>query len=126
MALAFGPYFVVTAMSSGGGEPPVVRSLVWLAAAAATPVLLLVVGQWYVRSRAPLDARTPPDERDRAIDRRSVALAYYVLIGGMIVVGVVMPFDAGGWSIINAALFVIIVAEVVHYACTVTSYRLQS
>jgi hypothetical protein len=84
------------------------------------------LGRWYLRRRSPLDARTPPDERDRAIDRRSVATAYYVLITGVIIVGVVMPFNASGWDIINAALFAVTLAEVVHYACVVTNYRLQS
>jgi hypothetical protein len=128
MAVTFGPYFVVAAVSirDGGSELPGLRFLVLFAAAAITQVLLLGLGRWYLRRKSPLDARTPPDERDRAIDRRSVAMAYYVLIAGMIVVGVVMPFNASGWNIINAALFAVITAEVVHYACAVTNYRLQS
>ena len=128
MSVTFGPYFAVAAASGvgNGGGLPGLRFLLLLGAAATTQALLLGLGRWYLRRRSPVDARMPLDERDRAIDRRSVTLAYYVLIAGMIVVGVVMPFNAGGWSIINAALFAVIIAEVVHYACTVTSYRLQS
>ena len=55
--------------------------------------------------------------------RRSISSAYYVLIAGMIVVGCVMPFSASGWSIINAALVMIVAAEVVHYGVVVLSYR---
>jgi len=68
----------------------------------------------------------PLDERDQAIKRRSVSSAYYVLIAGMILVGCVMPFNSRGWTIINAALFMIIAAEVVHYGVVVFSYRRQA
>ena len=127
MAVTFGPYFALAAATGGSGEaPPGLRLLVLFGVAATAQALLLGAGHWYLRRTSPLDARTPPDERDRAIDRRSVALAYHVLIAGMIVVGVVMPFSAGGWSIVNAALLALILAEVVHHACVVTSYRMQS
>jgi hypothetical protein len=55
-----------------------------------------------------------------------MTFAYYALIAGMILVGVVMPFNSGGWTIINAALFMIILAEVVHYGTVVISYRRQA
>ena len=54
---------------------------------------------------------------------RAIALAYYVLIAGMILVGVVMPFIASGWTLVNTALYMIIIAEIVHYGSTVLSYR---
>jgi hypothetical protein len=41
----------------------------------------------------------------------------------MILVGCVMPFNASGWRIVNAALAMIVAAEVVHYATVVFSYR---
>jgi hypothetical protein len=52
----------------------------------------LYIGHLYLRHEAPQEARTPPDERDSAIMRRSISSAYYVLIVGMILVGCVMPF----------------------------------
>lgn len=36
------------------------------------------------------------DERDRAIDGRATRTAYFILLTGMIVVGMVMPFNNGG------------------------------
>jgi hypothetical protein len=57
--------------------------------------------------------------------RRSVSSAYYVLIAGMILVGCVMPFRSGGWTIIHAALAMIILAEIVHYTVVVSCYRRQ-
>jgi len=34
-----------------------------------------------------------------------------------------MPFNSGGWKIINTAVAVIVIAEVVHYVTVVFSYR---
>ena len=58
--------------------------------------------------------------------RRATSTAYYVLMGGMILVGVVMPFTSTGWKIVNAALLMIVVAEIVHYGVIVSSYRRQA
>jgi hypothetical protein len=57
---------------------------------------------------------------------RSIRSAYYLLIVGMILVGCVMPFHSSGWAIINAALFMIVAAELVHYSVVVFSYRRQA
>jgi uncharacterized membrane protein len=89
-------------------------------------VIILSAGHIYLALRRPQEARTPPDERDRAISTRSITAAYYVLIVGMIIVGCVMPFSSGGWRIINAAVFMIVLAELVHYGATVFSYRQQA
>lgn len=63
------------------------------------------------------------DERDRAIDGRATRSAYFVMITGLIVVGVVMPFTDHGWKIVNTALFVIVLAETVRHALIVAGYR---
>ena len=60
---------------------------------------------------------------DRAIERRGASLAYYVLICGMILVGIVMPFSEAPWKIINAALAAIVIAEAVHHGFVLLSYR---
>ena len=127
MAVAFGPYFKIVAARSFPGEAlPNPRQLGLFAVAALVQMLILGVGHLLLRRGSPEEAKTPPDERDRAIMHRSISSAYYVLIIGMIVVGCVMPFNSGGWSIINAALATIIAAEVVHYGVVVLSYRRQS
>ena len=66
------------------------------------------------------------DERELAILRGATTWAYYFMIAGMIEVGVIMPFISKGWAIVNAALFMIVAAEVVKYGVTVFSYRRQS
>ena len=55
---------------------------------------------------------------------RQRGVAFWIAIAlVMILVGVVMPFNESGWAITNAALFMIIVAEVVYYGIVVFSYR---
>ncbi|MBD8900039.1 DUF2178 domain-containing protein [Rhodanobacter sp. DHG33] len=63
------------------------------------------------------------DERDHAIDARATRVAYFVMLIGMIVVGVVMPFSDTGWKITNTALFAIVLAETVRYVLIVMGYR---
>lgn len=69
------------------------------------------------------DARGQPDERDRAVARRGASIAYYVLLVGVISVGVIMPFEEQGWGITNAALLVLVAAEAVRQIVVVASYR---
>lgn len=69
------------------------------------------------------DARGQPDERDRAVARRGASIAYYVLLIGVISVGVIMPFEEQGWGITNAALLVLVAAEAVRQIVVVASYR---
>jgi len=127
MVVTFGPYFTTIAMRSLPSEPmPNLRQLGLLAATATVQMLILGVGHLYLRRGSVEEARMPLDERDQAITRRSVSSAYYVLIAGMILVGCVMPFQSSGWSIVNAALFMIIAAEMVHYGVVVVSYRRQA
>lgn len=127
MAVTFGPYFAIVAAGPPLGEAlPNLRQLGLFAVIAIVQMLILGVGHLYLRRRSPQDARTPPDERDRAIMRRSISSAYYVLIAGMILVGCVMPFSSSGWTITNAALVMIVAAEVVHYGVVVFSYRRQT
>lgn len=63
------------------------------------------------------------DERDRLIEHKGAAAAYYVLVAGMILVGCVMPFGATGWKIVHAAVLAIAVAEIVHYGMVIVGYR---
>jgi hypothetical protein len=127
MAVTFGPYFAIVAVGPFREQGlPNLHLLELFAATAIAQAILLGVGHLYLSRASPEDARTPPDERDRAIMRRSIGAAYYVLICGMIVVGCVMPFSFSGWAIINAALLMVVAAEAVHYGVVVLSYRSQT
>ncbi len=122
MAVTFGPYFALVAIEPPADLPDL-RGMGMFAATTVTQMLLLGIGHLWLRVRSPHDARAPADERDRAITYRSMRLAYYVLITGMIVVGCIMPFNTAGWALVNAAVFMIVLAQVVHYGVVVCSYR---
>lgn len=63
------------------------------------------------------------DERDLLIERQSTSMAYRVLIVGMMLVGMVMPFSATRWEIIDTSFFFIVLAEVAHCCLTILAYR---
>lgn len=125
-AVAFGPYFAIVAAGTFEGIPlPNLPQMGLFASAAAVQVAILGVGHLWLRRTSPEDARLPLDERDRAIRHSGLRSAYYVLMVGMILVGVVMPFNKGGWEIVNAAIFMIVLAELVSYGVMAVSYRRQ-
>jgi hypothetical protein len=117
---------VIVATNPPRPDLPNFHQLGLFAAVVIAQVFILVVGHIYLAIRGQQEVRIPPDERDRAIASRSISAAYYLLIAGMIVVGCVMPFTSGGWQIINAGLFMIVLAELVHYGTIVVSYRRQA
>lgn len=127
MAVTFGPYFAIVAMGTLPARPlPDIHHLVLFGVAAVVQGLIVGAGYLVVARATDKADRTPPDERDLAITRRSTSFAYYVLILGMIEVGVVMPFNSSGWTIIHAALFMIVAAELVRLGVVVFSYRRQA
>ena len=127
IAVAYGPYFSFVGRSPGPWEPlPHLHPLGLFAQVSIVRMLILGAGYLYLRLGSPQEERPPLDERDRAIEHRAISAAYYVLMAGMILVGCVMPFNSSGWTIINAAIFCIVAAEVVHYSVVVASYRMQA
>jgi uncharacterized membrane protein len=63
------------------------------------------------------------DERDHAIEASATRIAYYVLMAGAVLVGMVMPFTKTGWSLVNAALLSIVLAEGLRNLLIVRGYR---
>ncbi|HRP87375.1 MAG TPA: hypothetical protein PLS34_07630 [Gammaproteobacteria bacterium] len=102
---------------------PNLRQLGLFALAAAVQVSIIAIGRLWLRFSSPEEAGLPPDERDEAIERRAIVFAYYVLIGGVIIAAIIMPFYVGGWEIVNAAILAIVVAELVQDGLTITGYR---
>src|SRR6202161_2824187 len=101
MALTFGPYFAIAGRASVMDKPMPNLHLLWLYAIAAG-VQLVIQGAgrlWLRHNEQRQGDLQPPDERDRAIEYRSVRAAYWVLIAGTILVGCVMPFSSSGWRI---------------------------
>jgi hypothetical protein len=124
MALAYGPLFALLGRESAAGGPSMVRFLILFGAASAVRVALEIGGRIVFHVRLGAEAREPADERDRAIAARSSSFAYLVLLAGMIIVGMVMPFSAQGIAIVTAALLAIVAAELIRCLAIVLSYRL--
>jgi hypothetical protein len=125
MALTFGPHFAIAGRASAMDKPMPNLHLLWLYAfAAGVQIAIQGIGRLWLRHNEQRQGDLqPPDERDRANEYRSVRAAYCVLIAGTILVGCVIPFNSSGWHIVNAALAMIVTAEVVHYVTAVVSYR---
>lgn len=124
MLVCYAPYFTLAHLNPPPPEMlPNLPQLGLLAIAATSHAAIQGLGRLWFRIRSPEDARAPADERDRDIQRRSTTVAYYVLLAGFILVGVVMPFTDRGWTIVNAALFMIVLAETVQGVIAVWGYR---
>ena len=122
MIVAYSLYFgFILAGHPAGRE---MFPMLWLfGSIAATQAVAVIAGTLALLLATPKADRKPADERDRAIGRRGRAAAYYVMLVGMILVGVVMPFTDSGVKIANAALFAIVLAETIHSIVVLASYR---
>lgn len=123
MGIAYALYFGWVISVERGGEPALTTLLWHFGIIAGAQAIVIVLGTIALATLSGVEARTRPDERDRAIARRGATGAYYLLLIGMIVVGVVMPFSETPWKIINTALFAIIIAETARYTIVILSYR---
>lgn len=119
MVVAYGAYFALVTAS----ERSMLDMLLLFGGVAIAQAVIMIVGSILLAVQAGKEARAKADERDRAIDRRGTRIAYFVLLTGMIVVGVVMPFSKQGWQISNAALLALVASEIVRYGVVVASYR---
>lgn len=124
MVIAYSGYFIAVTIAPRSGEPHDTLVLLGLfATATAVRLVILGVALLAVRAQSPVDARLPADERDRAIAARSAGIAYWVLMVGMVLVGIIMPFTDHGRAITNAALFWLVTAEIVRYGVAIAAYR---
>jgi hypothetical protein len=98
------------------------QRLACFGATALTHAAITIVGMLALK-RKEHGERPLIDERDRAIEARATLVGYYTLMGGMIVVGVVMPFYSSGWKIVNPALLTIVAAEMLRHALIALAYR---
>lgn len=119
MVVAYGAYFALVTAS----ERSMLDMLLLFGGVAIAQAVIMIAGSILLAVQAGKEARAKADERDRAIDRRGTRIGYFVLLTGMIVVGIVMPFSKQGWQISNAALLALVAAEIVRYGVVVVSYR---
>jgi uncharacterized membrane protein len=122
MIIAYTIYFgLILAGHPAGRE---MFPMLWLfGGIAAAQAIVVLAGYAALARTTPKAERLRPDERDRAISRRGAATAYYVMMTGMIIVGVIMPFTDSGTKIANTALFAIVVAEIINDVMVLISYR---
>jgi hypothetical protein len=123
MGVPYAVYFSLQMIVPGWFEslPPLQR-LACFGATACVHAAVTLIGMLALR-RKPGDDGPTVDERDRAIEARATLAGYYTLMAGMIGVGVMMPFGAGGWKIVNSALLSIVVAEMVRHAMIAAAYH---
>jgi len=126
MLIAYSIYFALLALYVDPGPPAGPRPMQMLMLFGGVTIvqaIVVAVVSAVLGIRARREAQAKPDERDRAIARRGASVAYFVLMVGMILVGVVMPFGEPQWKIVNAALLALVLAEAVRYTLVIVSYR---
>lgn len=122
MVAAYTVYFGLLLSGHPAGRE--VFPMLWLfGSIAIAHAITVIVGTIILSVQAPKSERVRADERDRAIRRRGAAMGYYVLLVGMMVVGVYMPFVERGVPLANAGLFAIVAAELVNSVVVLMSYR---
>ena len=117
------PVLRTDAAGSPGDTMPNLEQLGRFGVTAVAQMLMLGAGHLWLRHRRSggcARAGGRAGSRDQA---PIGGMAYYVLIAGMILVGCVMPFCSSGWTLINTAIVMIVLAELVHYGVAVWSYR---
>ncbi|MBS0213495.1 MAG: hypothetical protein JSR26_10020 [Proteobacteria bacterium] len=126
MLLFMGAYFIAVAtLKNLRIELPFFTQIEMLAAATLSMAVVVVGDRCIAALRGRGRKADAGDERDRLIEYRAATIAYYVLIAGMILVGCIMPLDPTQhpWDIVNAALFYIVLAEVVKQVLILRGYH---
>ena len=124
---SFGPYFTLVATGFFPVKPlPDFFQLLCYGITALVQLTILAVGHLLLRRINRQEARLAEDERDIQMRQRATGLAYGVLMTGIILTGVIMPFYTGGWQIVNSSLFMIVLAQLLVYVSLVLQYRRQS
>lgn len=118
MILAYGFFFIAFLQSE---RTPLTLVILF---AIATAIRLTIIAGGYLtlsaEGRAELWGR--PDERDRAVARRSGPAAYYVLLLAMVAI-VFMAFYCDGITVATAGLAGLVASDVVRTAATIAGYR---
>jgi heme A synthase len=122
MVAAYTVYFGLLLSGHPAGRE--VFPMLWLfGSIAIAHAVTVIIGTVILSAQAPKSERARADERDRAIRRRGATMAYYVLLVGMMVVGVYMPFVERGVPLANMGLLAIVIAELVNSVIVLVSYR---
>lgn len=121
LLLTYTPYFSAVVWLRETGAPSMITQLSLFGGTAVLQVVLIAIASGVISLRT--GDPNALDERDRSIAHRASAVAYSLLLGGMIVVGCLLPFNKSGWDIFYAAVFAIAASEVVRLILVVRAYR---
>ena len=90
----------------------------------ATFITLEIITYIVMRIRSPRDARTPKDERERLIELKSIAIAFYVFaIVSLTSIFLTLHLNANEVGIGMVVLLSFVIAEIVNYAMRIYYYR---
>jgi len=95
----------------------------WFLATVISLVVLEVVLHILVAILSPHEAKTPKDERERLIELKAAATAFPVLVGGALCAIGTMHLGVGVWTMGNAVLLAIVVAELVRFGAEIIHHR---
>jgi len=121
LGLTYIPYFSAVAWLREFGAPSFTTQIILFAATTIIQVGCIAVASAVIGLRA--GDPNILDERDRAIAHRAGAVAYTVLMVGVILVGCLMPFNHAGWDIFHATVLVIAATEAVRLILVIQAYR---
>jgi uncharacterized membrane protein len=121
MCPAYCVYFILQIVAPGLMQTAAAR-IGCLAICAGLHAVIYLVGFSIIKLRERGESLLE-DERDLGIDARATRVAYFIMLTGMIVVGVVMPFSDNGWTLINTAFFFIVLTEAVRHVLILMGYR---
>jgi hypothetical protein len=107
----------------GGSHPggPYYFTLFWVLVGVL--IVIQVATLIVLAIRAPQDAKTPLDERERLIHLRATRPAYFVLLVGTFLTIGTMHMGFTTWQFAHCILFIIWVAELLRYGMRLFYYR---
>ncbi|MBK6420265.1 MAG: hypothetical protein IPH85_14040 [Ignavibacteria bacterium] len=122
-----GPYLIYVYGFQQGVEIPMpgFEQLKLYGIASSAFAVFVGLGYLVLRLRYPIEAKVPADERDAVIERQSYRAGYFVLLTGIIIVGIYKPFVESGWSIVNDSICIVFITEVVRDTIIVRNYYKQ-
>lgn len=86
-------------------------------------VVLEIVLHVIVAIRAPREAQSPRDERERLIDMRATRVAFHVLLLGAFASVGLVHLTSRAWVIQQAVLLAIVIAELVRFGGQIVLFR---
>lgn len=121
--LVFGWYFFNAFSLIAVGETHGGRMIHLLLVAMGTFIALEVVLHIAAAVLAPKDANPTTDERERLIALKATRIAFYVLVVGALLAAATLHHGADKFTMANAVLFAVVVAELTKYGSQILFFR---